>query len=186
MTSKVPEAGPARDHLIADYGGVSFLIDRGQCSSSLFLDRVRPIDHPIRYLSSSVEYRGTQLIVLDLDAWLRETFALPGVPEFHVALIADVRTFSAEHRVALSAESHAHGPALDDARVAFRLTSHVEIVRVRVETLRPAPPALRTRLRSAGILGCRFATPSSIHYSLDVEMILFNILGLRKELVGVA
>ncbi len=160
------------DFLVIRYRTAGFFVNRDQFFASIFPDRVRPLDHPTRYLGSAVEFDGRLLPLFDLDALLRDLFGFEDPERLHVALIVDPAPFSAERREGLRAAAERESPPLSTDHLAFLAHGRAEMKRIPLSEIQPLPPCIRSRLRRAGILGCRFLPDEGIWFFLDIERII--------------
>ena len=109
--------------LYLPYDRVHFLLNRTQCSSSLFVSGTRAESSSYRYLRESLEVDGTRLHLFDLDLFLREVFRLPSGGKAQLAVVAELSGYAVATRELFEDGIIPRLEASVPSRVAFRLPS---------------------------------------------------------------
>lgn len=170
------------DFLQVSYPDISFLVNRGQFSFSMFLEDERPVNTKFRYIDGILEYKQERLLAFNLDSYLKEVFACSGTHKVQLVLIAGTHLFSTRSRKIMThLTSHAKID-LSDNYIALKVANESEIQSISLQEIFPLPRRLQEYEASNGVLGVRFPREEHAQYFVDVERLVFNsILSGVKE-----
>lgn len=169
--------------LTIPYAQVELLINRDQCSTSVYIAEVRPRKTPCLYLKEGLRLKETLIPLFDLDLFFRDTFKLQPVGEAHLALIREKQTLSPSIQAQISQwedlfyeEEEPRGDS-----VALRVASATIMTEVLLSDLRLQPGVLSPVLEEQGLLAVSFPPGGKMEYMLDLDSLLEKkILNARR------
>lgn len=159
--------------LYVPYGRVHFLVNRGQCASSLYASEALALPSKHRYLGEVLRVEGNRLLFFDLDAFWRDSFRVSRDSGAELALVSDLSSFGARTRgiFAKVVFPRLQGFDLDMERIAFRIPSSTVMRNLDLGELAPHNGALRGRLEGKGIIALHPA-PDSMGFLVDLDSLL--------------
>ncbi len=168
--------------LLANYGDIDFLINRSQCSSSIFASGFTPIKSKHRYLSRLIEVDNDLCLLFDLDLYLTETFHLTPTGTAQLAVIVDLKFFS--NPTVRFLRQHVL-PQLgqwepDKDRVAFLISSNTSVQELKINDFSPHPPVLQKHLMKKGLVTTGFCD-TRIRFLIDLEKLIASKQIFRRE-----
>lgn len=173
--------------LVANYGNVEFLINRSQCSSSIFASGFTPIPSKHRYLDRLLEVDGDLYLLFDLDQYLRDTFRLNTAGTAQLAVLVDMTTFqpatAAFLQQKLLPQLEKWGP--DQDRVAFLISSNTAVQEIEFSLLASHPPVLRQHLIRKGVATGGFRD-DRILFLIDLEKLISSKQIFRKDTFSIS
>ncbi len=164
-------SNPTKVHLIrADYGMVDFLINRDQCTSSIFASHVKPIETDKTYLKHVIEVDGEKCLLFDLNRFLMDTFHVEVQNSPQLALLSDLSDFSEASRSLImeACEDQFNADLADPKRIAFLISSNTVVKEMDIFSLKAHPPVLRSHLFRWGIVATGF-DGKKILFLFDIE-----------------
>jgi len=174
--------GDVHDFLQISYQGISFLVNRGQFSFSMFLEDERPVNSKLRYFDGILEYNQEQLLSFNLDSYLKDVFVCSGTHKVQLVLIAGTHLFSTRSRKIITRLTSKAKIDLSSKFLALKVANESEIQSISLQEIYPLPRRLREYEASNGVLGVRFPQTTHVQYFVDVERLVFNsILSGAKE-----
>lgn len=171
--------------LVANYGNVEFLINRTQCSSSIFASEFTSIPSKHRYLDRLLKVNGDLCLLFNLDLYLIDTFRLNTAETAQLAVLVDMATFLPATtdflQRKLLPQLEQWGP--DRERVAFLISSNTAVQEIEFSLLASHPPVLRQHLIRKGVAAGGFRD-DRILFLIDLEKLITSKQIFRKEKSG--
>jgi len=173
--------------LTLHYQGLDFLLNRDQCSTSLYISEVRRVSSKHLYLKEFLVSQDKLILLFNLDSFLQETFRVKSRGNPLLALLSETDSFNPETKDFLEKGffPHLRIPSLHSGLLAFRITSATEISEVPLREIMPQPGILGSCLEKRGLLGVRFLANGGMQYLLDLEVLIRGRLLLEKERKGI-
>jgi hypothetical protein len=170
------------DFLIIHYAEIDFLFNRNQVVGSVSNIEEDEIESSIPYLNSVVRYGSRTLLSVNLDLFLRNIFLIPDEPTVRFSVIVDYTVFSKNNQDTIASIIENEQIECDKRFISFSLTSHSEIRKIDILTLKLMPDLLRSYYHTYGLFGCRFVQSNRVQYYTDLENLFFNaVLNLEKS-----
>jgi len=165
------------DFLKLDYASVHFLINRQQIAASFLLEKSVVNEDSHESLFHTAEYNGQNLLLIDLDTYLKNVFFLPFERQANLALLFAKEDFLPHHQNIIHdfflQEMNTH---LNQNFIAIKISGEAKIIQLMLDELRLIPSLLQPFLEKQGILGLNFFQSSQIQFFIDLETILYNIV----------
>ncbi len=157
----------------ADYGRLDILINRAQCSSSVYIADTQPIDTGRPYLQNLIEVDGEPCLLFDLHRYVADSFQVKGETAARLALLCELSLFSGEGQTFLREQCF---PPLaqwepSERRIAFLFASNASVQAMTVFALAAQPRCIRSHLLDEGIIAAGF-DEKKILFLLDVERLI--------------
>lgn len=129
--------------LRCDYQHVHFLLNRAQCSASLFASDIHEIRSRHRYMRETIAVEEDTLLFFDLHRFWSETFQVSTASGVDLALVARLDVFSDQTQRWLREKFFPQLSALNVSphRIAFRIPSDTTM-----QTLQPGDLSAHNRL----------------------------------------
>lgn len=172
--------------LCSQYRGVHFLLNRSQCTSSLFASDVQVMRSRHRYMRETIMTEEGALLFFDLHRFWSDTFRVATDSGAELALVVRINIFSEATRTWLSEKLF---PQLSrfvtcTDRMAFRIPSNTTMIALNVADLTRHDRRLQSLLVQRGIPALH-PTDDSLGYLCDLEQLLRSrLLFLKTEANG--
>ncbi len=159
--------------LCSRYGTVHFLLNRSQCSTSMFASGVQEFRSRHRYMKELLPVGEAMVLLLDLHRFWCDTFHVTTDSGTELAVIAAEEVFSEATRRWLRQKFF---PQLSIAnlscdRLAFRIPSDTVMLSLRPDQLSLHDRRLEQILNRRGILALHLSE-DSLGYLIDIEALL--------------
>jgi len=168
----VPDS--AQDFLVMECGGLSFLVNRNQFDSSLYIQNGTPEGEKTRYAFDTIDYGGKTLLLLDFFSHLQLLFNYRSTESAHLALVVSVSDLS--RKVSDIIHSLKGNGEISKEYIALRVTSQSSIEHIQISSLRPLPRLLREIGLDGGILGLRFVATHQVQYFIDLDKMIARMM----------
>lgn len=164
----------ALDFLVMSCGDMTFLVNRNQFTSSLFIDGVDQVSTSNSCCSGTIDYGKDKLFLFDFNRHLQNLFHFKSTQAAHLALVIPLDILSPVVRVEL--EKMTSDEMANMEYMALRITNQSAIEHIPLASLRPIPPLLKDAGRAGGILGLRFVSQDHIQYFIDLNIMISSML----------
>ncbi len=168
----VPDS--AQDFLVMESGDLTFLVNRNQFSSSLYIENCNPREKKIRYSFDTINYGGKTILLLDFFSHLQSLFNYRSTESAHLALVVPVSDLS--RKVSDIIHSLKGNGEISKEYIALRVSSQSSIEHIHISSLRPLPRLLREIGLNGGILGLRFVSTQHVQYFIDLDEMIARML----------
>lgn len=169
------------DFLVVQYAANSFLINREQFATSLYLEKEFPIKSSFKYFSTLTEYDENYLIVFDFDRYLNDLFNCASKEESKLILITDINLFAEVHQKLFdSLRLRKHNELFSKRYIAIKVCNTTKLESIPLVDLKLIPHSIRSAMGQNGMLGLRFQDNKKIQYFVDCETIMVNQFKKRR------
>jgi chemotaxis signal transduction protein len=159
--------------LTIPYSTMDFLINRDQCSTSVYIAEVSSRETGSPYLHEALKLQDRMIPLFDLDLFFRDFFKQEATGAAHLALIRNRETLSQEILSKLeSREKLFYGDEETRAeQIAFRVASATKMTEIRLPELRLQPAVSARYLEERGVLAVTFSTGRKMGCMIDLDIL---------------
>lgn len=177
---------PSRDSglrvLCSQYDTVHFLLNRTQCSASLFASNIHQMRSRHRYMREIIITDDGGILLFDLHQFWSDTFRVTTRSGADLALISEVELFSAGTQTWLQTKFFPQLSRLEPStsHIAFRIPSNTTMITLPLAELESHDRTLRERLRKRGMMAVH-PTTESMGFFFDLELLVRSRLLFAHE-----
>jgi len=160
--------------LTIHYEELDFLVNRDQCSASVYASDLLAVKSRYLYLKEVLVNKEGMVLFFDLDQFLRDTFHVTPRGNALLGIISELARFGSGTRNMMEKGVLAQikSPRLLRDAVAFRIASATEMTEISLGEIKIHPRAVGTRLEKNGIWGVRFLEEKRMQYLIDLDLFL--------------
>lgn len=160
--------------LVMNCGNSGFVINRSQITASFYIDSMDTEDDATSCCSGTVTYGNEAMKLFNLMEYLAQTFHINTEEEANLAVVVSLSEIS--QKTADSVRSDISDNSLLQDYLALRIANQSSIESLPLNSLRLLPDSLREHMKIRGLLGIRFTEESGIHYFVDLDTLLLDML----------
>ncbi len=157
--------------LMLPYIPAQFLINRSQCSSSIFINDSRPRSDISLWLREDLVSGDLSLPLFDLDRFLSACFHVKSPGAAHLALIRTWDSFAPDVQVRFLERGLEDGSPL-----AFRVSSGTVMADMTAEEFSLSPAVVQAHLCRKGITALALPHEEGMRYLIDLDILLADCL----------
>ncbi len=159
------------EFLLLHYSNIDFLINRAEIQSSLFIDNYKKIKSKNRYLTGIIHFNNENILSVDFDSYLKETFRLNENNDNSIAIVYDTAASGLYKNIGRYFIKKKGYPELSPNHIGLIINNNFELVKVPLYGIKLMPESLRKNNSENGILGIRFSEGKNQYY-IDIERII--------------
>jgi len=170
--------------LTIPYSTLDLLINRDQCSTSVYIAETLSRETSCPYLQEALKIQDLMVPLFDLDQFFRNLFQVEPEGQAHLALIRDKNMLSPS---LLNLVSHWEDSFYNEGdcrgdRIAFRVASATVMTELPLADLRLQPSVLSDAMENRGILAVSFHSKPKLTCLVDLDILLeTEILQLGRD-----
>ena len=157
--------------LVLPYTPTRILINRTQCSSSVFINTTEPRSDMGRWLTEDLVSGGMRVPLFNLDMFLQEYFGLQASEDAHLALIRTWDSFCPAVQQGCVTRGLEQG-----APVAFRVTSSTIMADMQAPDFSLSPVSVQSYLCGKGIPAVSLPHDTGMQYLIDLDILFADCL----------
>ncbi len=159
--------------LYIPYQNVHFLLNRSQCSSSLFTADLQALKSPFFYLNELIPVDGISVLLFDLHKFCQDFFQAKTDTGAELSIIVHLDQLVPETRNWLKKKvfSQLKKLSVDTDHIAFRLPSNTAMHELDPDLLRPHGKSVRDHLIQRGVIAAH-PEKTSMGFFLDIDYLL--------------
>ena len=159
--------------LFIPYGRVHVLLNRAQCTASLFASDVYPLRSQRPYLRELIDIGADRVLFFDLHRFFCDTFSLQTSIGAQLAVVTDTQVLEPDTRAWLSRAvcGRLQRLGVADDRLAFRIPSSTAMRTLQLHELAPHSRVLRPALASRGLLAVH-PEAESMGFLIDIDRLI--------------
>lgn len=160
--------------LTIHYEELDFLVNRDQCSTSVYASDLLAVKSRHLYLKEVLMIQEGMVLFFDLDQFLRDIFHVTPRGNALLGVISELTRFGSGTRKMMEKGIFAQikSPRLLRDVVACRIASATEMAEVPIGEIKTHPRAVGVRLEKFGIWGVRFLPENRMQYLIDLDLFL--------------
>ena len=152
---------------------VDFLINRDQCTTSVYIAEAVSRKTGSPYLHEALKLQDRLIPLFDLDLFFRDFFRQEESGEARLALIRDRKTLSQDivSKIAGWEECFFGDKETHAEQIAFRVSSATKMTEVRLRELQLQPSVSAAYLEKKGILAVTFSGDGKMGCMIDLDIL---------------
>jgi hypothetical protein len=162
--------------LTIPYSNLDLLINRDQCSTSVYIAETLPRETSCPYLREGLKIKDFIVPLFDLDLFFRNLFKVEPEGQAHLALIRDKKTLPSfvQDQISFWEDLFYREEDRRGDKIAFRVASATVMTEVLLTDLRLQPAVLSDVMEDQGILAVSFRSISKLTCLVDLDILLEN------------
>lgn len=160
------------------YNKLNFLINKEDIFSSIISKTNKNVSSNSRYISSVIFFKDEAVPLLNMDAYLKDTFKIGRKESKSLILIIDVHRLKKKNRefLQLLYKKNDMQDRMSTNFLGLTIISDVKLITLDLFDIKLMPYSIILPLYKNGIMGASFDNEERIQYLLNIEDIIFSKL----------